>query len=358
MKKSGKKWEKIILASIMTAAVSISSITVAPTSIYAEETAATNLSFGTAAELKFNSSVGGELNEPKYYSFTIDETCTVSINATIEVFSGFATIGIYDEDKALIDSYTFRGTDSFQNMYLNGGKYYIMLQAGNNSGTYNMTVMADTVNESFKENTEQFDDTSDRANRINFSNKYNGALTYNDNKDWFKFDMPVQGKIIMDGKNAASDYIRYTIYDDSKTSEYTNRAKAGSNITENISLAPGTHYILIEKEDEKCLGSYKFILDYVMDVPAVTVKNSATKKIAVKWTDIAGADGYEMQYCISAKFKSGVKKKSYKEGVNSASITNLKNGKTYYVRMRTYVTVNGKKKYSGWSTLQSVKILK
>lgn len=32
--------------------------------------------------------------------------------------------------------------------------------------TYNMTVMADTVNESFKENTEQFDDTSDRANLI------------------------------------------------------------------------------------------------------------------------------------------------------------------------------------------------
>lgn len=95
-----------------------------------------------------------------------------------------------------------------------------------------------------------------------------------------------------------------------------------------------------------------------MNVPTVTAKNSATKKITLKWTDIAGVDGYEMQYCKSAKFKSDVNKKNYKEGVNSASIAKLTKGKTYYIRMRGYVTVNGQKKYSGWSTIQSVKISK
>ena len=37
-------------------------------------------------------------------------------------------------------------------------------------------------------------------------------------------------------------------------------------------------------------------------------------------------------------------------------ITGLKKGKTYYVKVRTYKTVKGKKYYSGWSKVKTVKV--
>ena len=38
----------------------------------------------------------------------------------------------------------------------------------------------------------------------------------------------------------------------------------------------------------------------------------------------------------------------------SKKITNLKGGKKYYVRVRTYKTVNGTKYYSPWSKTKTV----
>lgn len=85
--------------------------------------------------------------------------------------------------------------------------------------------------------------------------------------------MPVQGKININGKNSTGKSIKYTIYDDSMTSEYTNTSRSGSTFNEDILLAPGTHYILMEKDDESAMGPYNFILDYMMNVPTVTAKN-------------------------------------------------------------------------------------
>ena len=43
-------------------------------------------------------------------------------------------------------------------------------------------------------------------------------------------------------------------------------------------------------------------------------------------------------------------------GETSATIKKLKSKKKYYVRMRTYKVVNGKKVYSAWSKAKSVKV--
>ncbi len=57
--------------------------------------------------------------------------------------------------------------------------------------------------------------------------------------------------------------------------------------------------------------------------------------------------GYQIQYSTSSKFKSA-KTKTTKS--ISYTIKSLKAKKTYYVRVRTYKSINGKKYYSGWST--------
>lgn len=74
------------------------------------------------------------------------------------------------------------------------------------------------------------------------------------------------------------------------------------------------------------------------------------KKSSKTWTT-----GYQVQYSTSKKFKKAktATVKSYKK--TKVTVKKLKKRKTYYVHMRTYKTVKGKKYYSGWSKIKKVK---
>lgn len=133
--------------------------------------------------------------------------------------------------------------------------------------------------------------------------------------------------------------------------------------TVEITLAKGNYYLAITKSNTKYgVGSYNFSIDYVATAPSApkikSVKNTGKKKMTVKWGKVKGVDGYELQYCTKSNFKKSVVKKTISASKTSANYTKLKKGKTYYVRMRSYVVVNGVKKYSKWSTKKSVKIKK
>ena len=66
--------------------------------------------------------------------------------------------------------------------------------------------------------------------------------------------------------------------------------------------------------------------------------------------------GYEVQYSTNKNFKSGNKKVIIKKNkTTSTTVKKLKKNKKYYVRIRTYKTVNGKKFYSSWSKSKNVK---
>lgn len=68
--------------------------------------------------------------------------------------------------------------------------------------------------------------------------------------------------------------------------------------------------------------------------------------------------GYQVQYSTSSKFTSGTSKYTnakFSKGRTTKTIKNLKAGKKYYVRVRTYKTVDGTKCYSSWSKAKSVK---
>ena len=81
------------------------------------------------------------------------------------------------------------------------------------------------------------------------------------------------------------------------------------------------------------------------------------KRFKVTWkkqkTQISG---YEVQYSTNKKFKSRNKKvKIKKNKTTSTTVKKLKLKKKYYVRIRTYKTVNGKKFYSRWSKILNVR---
>lgn len=105
-------------------------------------------------------------------------------------------------------------------------------------------------------------------------------------------------------------------------------------------------------------GSYKVYFRILPQKPTLSrAVSSARGKMTVSWKKASGAGAYQIQYSTSSSFKNA---KKVKAGAGSAAktITNLKKGKTYYVRIRSYKTVDGKKYYSGWSSKKKVKIKK
>ena len=89
------------------------------------------------------------------------------------------------------------------------------------------------------------------------------------------------------------------------------------------------------------------------------VVSKKTKKIEVTWKKQKGVTGYEVQYSTNKDFKKGVHTKKVTGAAKvKVTIKGLKKNKKYYVRIRAYKKVDGKKYVSKWSKKKSIKILR
>ena len=93
-------------------------------------------------------------------------------------------------------------------------------------------------------------------------------------------------------------------------------------------------------------------------VPATpTVQKAAaykTKAIRVSYKKASGASGYQITYATNKSFKNA-KSVSVSSKKTSAVIKNLKKGKKYYVKVRSYKKIGSKKYYSVYSKVKTVK---
>lgn len=153
----------------------------------------------------------------------------------------------------------------------------------------------------------------------------------------------------------------YTYNGKVKTPSVTVKNAKGTKLTKN------THYTVKYASGRKNVGKYKVIvtmkgnysgtktLYLTINPPKTSVSKLSAAKKSLKVTikkKSSQVTGYQIEYSTSKSFKSKYTKsrtvKSYK--TTSTTLKNLKAKKTYYVRVRTYKTINGKKYYSGWSS--------
>lgn len=91
--------------------------------------------------------------------------------------------------------------------------------------------------------------------------------------------------------------------------------------------------------------------------PASPKAKKGKKSFKISWKKTANASGYEIVYATDKKFKKNKKVCTVNKGkTTSATIKKLKSGKTYYVKIRAYQKVNGKKVYSGYTKTVKIKI--
>lgn len=95
----------------------------------------------------------------------------------------------------------------------------------------------------------------------------------------------------------------------------------------------------------------------VPKTPSVTkAKPLRGKKIYVRWkTKKNQVSGYQIAYSVRKNFKSGRVLKIGKKSAVKKTFKVKKAKKKYYVRVRTYKTVKGKKIYSSWSKAKVLK---
>ena len=93
-------------------------------------------------------------------------------------------------------------------------------------------------------------------------------------------------------------------------------------------------------------------------VTGLKVKNRKKKKIVVTWNRKANVSGYQIQYAWNRKFSKNKKSKFAGKKATAKTISKLKKGKKYYIRVRAYRKKSGKKLYGKWSKVKKVKIKK
>ncbi|MCD8148979.1 MAG: BspA family leucine-rich repeat surface protein [Clostridiales bacterium] len=152
--------------------------------------------------------------------------------------------------------------------------------------------------------------------------------------------------------SSASSYTKVKTITSASTVSYTDTAVKSKNGT--------TYTYYVQPYNSSSKGAYATKKTVRLTGTTLSsVKNSASKKMTVKWSKKSRVTGYQIQYSTSSSFSSGNKTVTV-SGASSKSkvISSLTKNKTYYVRIRTYKTVSGTKYYSAWSSKKSVKISK
>lgn len=103
------------------------------------------------------------------------------------------------------------------------------------------------------------------------------------------------------------------------------------------------------------------ITAFAAALPTVGISSLSVKEntVTVKWKKKSKIMGYQIQYSTDSKFKKNKKSiKIKKAKTTSKKISNLKESKKYYFRIRTYKSTNKKTRYSKWSKVKSIKTRK
>lgn len=109
------------------------------------------------------------------------------------------------------------------------------------------------------------------------------------------------------------------------------------------------------------IGNYKGTLTRTFKIvpaqPKITVVKSAeTGKIQVKW-EKQNCGGYEIAFSRNNNFSTVANRVTVTSSSNiSKTVSGFTSGKTYYIKIRAYKTVNGQKYYSAYSQKLSVTV--
>ncbi len=113
--------------------------------------------------------------------------------------------------------------------------------------------------------------------------------------------------------------------------------------------------------DAKCTKKVTADSRIIPKGTAISKVTAQSKGFTVTWKKPTGAflthtTGYEVMYALNSKFTSGKKTVTIaKNATVTRKVTKLKAKKKYFVKVRAYRLIDGKKQYSPWSAVKTIK---
>lgn len=90
---------------------------------------------------------------------------------------------------------------------------------------------------------------------------------------------------------------------------------------------------------------------------SISKLTAGKKQVKVTCKKLTDVKGYQIQVATNNKFTKGKKTVTVKGAkTTSTTVKKLTSNKKYYVRIRTYKIIDGKKQYSAWSKAKTVKV--
>ena len=136
-----------------------------------------------------------------------------------------------------------------------------------------------------------------------------------------------------------------------------------------VKLKEGRDYTITYNKKARKIGTYKLKVKGIGKytgtkaltfriIPKGTVftkRTGGNRQITLTWKERKNITGYQIEYSLKKDFSRSKKILVNKPKIVTKVIRNLKPGKTYYVRIRTYKKVNKESYISLWSKVMTVK---
>lgn len=136
---------------------------------------------------------------------------------------------------------------------------------------------------------------------------------------------------------------------------------AAVTFTDTKANTNGTKYVfkVVAKGTTGTSTLSKTVTAYRLARPAIpTLVNNKARTMTAKWSRNAKGSGYQIQYSLKSSFAGAKTLTAAKNTIVTKSVTGLKKGSIYYVRVRTFKSVGSTMYYSAWSAAKKVKITK
>lgn len=133
----------------------------------------------------------------------------------------------------------------------------------------------------------------------------------------------------------------------------------GYRYIEFIAPATGYHYFQLTNYSKLPI-KYRIRISHALAPAKTSITGGYNfsyydNEISVRFNEKTNVAGYEVQYSTDkSKISSGKIKKVAGEDNYDVDIKGVIGAKRYYVRVRTYKTINGTKKYSSWSKVKTL----
>ena len=296
-------------------------------------------SFGTAEAVTLGKAFSGTLSDSSqsvFYEITLPSsgrlTMNVSHDLALEMY-------LYNENRVQIAGDTWYENSS-SGQYsrvvtrdLVSGTYYLQLKRLYNgqSGEYLIKPTFVSAKETIKETIEEQNNSYDDASAIQTNKKYLGQIAINDNCDFYQIKIDTAWKTNL---AVTSDFSIYLwLYDAEQAKVWDTYCLVNGSTglydgTQEITLAKGTYYLLVNSYYSFQTGNYSFQFNEA-PVPKVKLSSVASSgKIKVSWAAIEGAAKYEVWRSTSKS--SGYKKLTTTEKLSYTDASAVAGTKYYY----------------------------